>query len=1484
MVPLRDAVIYLKGRSSRSRGFALITVLAILALLLVLILVISTLIHVETRTRASGKNLLLARQNALLGLDTAIAQLQEYAGKDQAVTFPATTFYPTKNVNLPTATAPRQGKGEIFDNTTYGLRSFAKVARTRSYLTNPTTYLVPAEREQWNTAVNTWWNQGRSPHWTGIMDASLRVDAATSPSSKPTALAAQTYESNTNTIYGEPKRDQLPVWLVSGNEQFTVDQENNRVLNASGAVVATDAYPSGYQTPDTIMPDPGSDSTVVELVGSGSATDQTKSADGMDGRVRVRKQEISATDTTGTERVTGHYAYWVGDESTKANFALHDATSQNDTSYPNDVSKTSTTYRNRLQSPQRIGWQNIDGFASATFLPNDPNLENISTSLEIALLEDSKTADIFEAGKENFHNLTAFSRSLLTDTSLGGLKSDLTRFLKSGTGLSSSDTIPDRSRYDSQDPRFRAWGGVNTGFPSSGATTAVDGIPTWNQMRQWYQSTSSGGGAVVPSKASGIFPIVTQVAFQGAWSYRNQRIRLHWMPMIVLWNPYDTPLSSTTYSLDVSFSPTTWFVYLCKPNPSLAELQAADPDANWTGDPGNKSSWKFTDTNGNQQSIVIPVSPDTIDAHDTKSGPWPKGDIANGSTDMFGRLFYDMKAADSQVYAGYQGAGMTTSTRDDSKGPLGPKNRCLRFSAHENYLQPANEAKTTTPRVFHFKITAAFGAGEARVFTVGTTQEWKPEADIPLVNDINLTEMPPQVWFDALEVVNGPASAEASGLRFLPGPGLSGAAIGAPSVTLSLNGDTLFYMKSFGVIAADQAWQQSAGKDWNTWNDTNTTIPYPAYVSYWRKLNDFDSSAFNANFDPAATWETNATNWAYGVSWLQPFSGLDEGSTNGTNLQNYLGAFSKFNLGATYMDLHPEVDVYRAVDYVNNSDRFTKMYHLRSNKRQAWDDNQASGEFGYALLTRQSNASNPFAGLSTLAIRNARRAQSEILSLGQFQQINLSPYIWEPAFPIGNSFAPPYTDREAIAGIKSRTVGLANGMGVQLSSLPNAADKGTVTKNFSPNTMKTLTPGNLTMDLSYLLNENLWDRYFLSTIDGTPDLETPLANSRLRFTPEASQATTSELTGFDTSSAYLQNVGAFNVNSTSVEAWKALLTAFRGLSLGDNPANTVPIARTLDPITGAVKFHFDTATLGTRSRFGNTSNTKDYSHVFSGFRYLDDKMIEALAKRIVDEIRQRGPFLSLSDFVNRRLVAPEGAGNTSSSWTSARTDGRPLAGGEFHPRFMSPSYDPFIGLQGLSGTLERAIQLSGINGGVNHPDLGDNGLGTGDNTDMVYTVRIRNTGAEAYSSSNTGWTSAGIGKSANTAKGHNVSAYGGYRHTQEPSMRNYLDSEHLAGAPAGEAGQLLDGSPAFVTQGDLLSMIGPALTPRGDTFLIRTYGDVVDKNQRVISRACLEAVVQREAEPVTPAGTSGASKWRPTDHFGRKFKVVKLRWLNPDDV
>ena len=84
---------------------------------------------------------------------------------------------------------------------------------------------------------------------------------------------------------------------------------------------------------------------------------------------------------------------------------------------------------------------------------------------------------------------------------------------------------------------------------------------------------------------------------------------------------------------------------------------------------------------------------------------------------------------------------------------------------------------------------------------------------------------------------------------------------------------------------------------------------------------------------------------------------------------------------------------------------------------------------------------------------------------------------------------------------------------------------------------------------------------------------------------------------------------------------------------------------------------------------------------------------------------------------------------------------------------------------------------------------------------------------------------------------------------------------------------------AFTQQSDLTPYwehLEPVLSVRGDTFLVRAYGEALvpslDAGAPPEGRAWLEALVQRIPEP------------HPDAQFGRVFRVVSLRWLSPEDV
>jgi len=304
-----------------------------------------------------------------------------------------------------------------------------------------------------------------------------------------------------------------------------------------------------------------------------------------------------------------------------------------------------------------------------------------------------------------------------------------------------------------------------------------------------------------------------------------------------------------------------------------------------------------------------------------------------------------------------------------------------------------------------------------------------------------------------------------------------------------------------------------------------------------------------------------------------------------------------------------------------------------------------------------------------------------MLSMAGFQHADLASSAFSPAYQVGNSWAPAYLGRVRVG---QKTAG---------TNVP-------------------------VYDTCYLTNEALWDSFFFSGAaprlspgsGGNPltawsseiaketrslndvlqkfvedPLANPLANPRMRLYKGGVQNselvdTLSAPAGCAKIAAHLMVDGAFNVNSTDVDAWVAVLSGLRGQDFEVQGGTSPGSGSTAFP-----RFRFPTA--------GPDGN-------WNGFRSLSDGQVRTLATNIVDQVRRRGPFQSLAEFVNRRVEntdlgksgaiqsAIDAAGFNSSSKQAAFTT-------NFYPAEARQQIVPDTGV-GIPGYLSQADVLQSL--------------------------------------------------------------------------------------------------------------------------------------------------------------------------------------------
>lgn len=250
------------------------------------------------------------------------------------------------------------------------------------------------------------------------------------------------------------------------------------------------------------------------------------------------------------------------------------------------------------------------------------------------------------------------------------------------------------------------------------------------------------------------------------------------------------------------------------------------------------------------------------------------------------------------------------------------------------------------------------------------------------------------------------------------------------------------------------------------------------------------------------------------------------------------------------------------------------------------------------------------------------------------------------------------------------------GVGIGNSFADPCLPAGDVYCFYSGNKIPTSSDGNNRVfgdfyDHGLLINDALWDRWFCSSLSDMPKKngkieakETlqkflagtdPLPVSRYKRTktPYKDSDIIARILdseeGWKNIAQYLIIDGGFNINSTSEEAWTSVLQGLANRKLvaaaSDGKLSEVEPNKNKGSVLFS-RFMVSTTeksldSLGGYSALqGDSSLRKDAARELAAWgevRCLDSSMIRELARQIVKQVRERGPFLNMSDFINRRL-------------------------------------------------------------------------------------------------------------------------------------------------------------------------------------------------------------------------------------------------------
>ncbi|MDF3128944.1 hypothetical protein P0Y35_07035 [Kiritimatiellaeota bacterium B1221] len=1056
--------------SQSKNGSALLLTLLVVSLLLIISLAFTVFVRTELRTVENFQNREIARKHAQLALQLAINNLQIQTGPDQRITARANIL-----VDAPS---------EAGSTLSYSLPSLSATLASQS-----------DKGAQAKILVDQFWHR-RNRHWTGAwidrnIDASFDPEDPIDSVSDPALLG----------------------WLVSGTDPDPTSTLSSLSVNSTGTSLLS---PGSTNPGSVLLVAPAKDI-------NGNIPDDVRL------RRAVTAPRVALEETrNGLTKVKGHFAWWVGDEGTKARGDLAD---------PFEGSSDANERLDRVASAQRSGieamtggvganaYQSQDGLEAYQDLVNHPQLEKFNTLREFSFLKNDShfQQNIFN----HLHDLTLHSMGVLSDVKHGGLKQDLSYIL-------GQESISDlrhavNAAYDDNtvmgsgdyNPIFKPAATPLAEVPAGSGTVGwkadfimtnygdtdvydensiLGAVPTWERLWSFYHmgndTTDTPPGVWDAAKVSpremsndqqGIVPMLVQAKiFYGLYCpSSSENVYLDAYPVAVLANPYAVPIDAQAYTLRFS-----------KINGSTkVSLHFSDSSAESSFDLNNDDR-KVELLNAGLKDIELVIQ---------------SGIIQPGEAQVFTlKKDYDSGPENNRV-----------EMVNDAFAPLRVRIDTGASYPHTDPADPGSPLLTHVGLYYKLSISTRLNM---RLYLRESLADSDPYADEKLISTLSTQEWTSDEYTSEF-LVNpttiGPNESQGGGLGFKTWDGFTQVNPG-----LSTLKKTIFGQMNFRSTAGD-----THGSSGGLEARTNMHIK-KGDPSNFINIEDNLMMKTTSLGDVIVRWGPIQTGVGATVRNTAP-AGLESTEAGYQNILYDLPLPGRKPISLGYLQ---HFDIGAPTDVIASK--------------------------SYAVLVQ----------------------------------------MWQNNYSISNSYLHPHVHRDMIFDNS-----ISTGIGYHY-------------------------------DGSYLWNHILWDRFYFSSFPGSGafDFSTDsLPNSRyvpFRTPADVAYDDESSFRGVDPSRSESSRIaaqnlmvkGAFNINSTSPEAWKALFASLRDTPVGsetDSDNLTGPFLRSLVPT-------------------GSSENATDAESqdAWSGFRNLSQTEIEDLADEMVLQVQLRGPFTSMADFVNRRLT------------------------------------------------------------------------------------------------------------------------------------------------------------------------------------------------------------------------------------------------------